>query len=140
MNAISINWDKWGEAALMLISALHSSILVLYSQTQSIYVMYACYIAYRSLYQVMITIAQFVISYLSIYIYFYSLSKPFHSPSSPLYSLNNLHPTHLLIYLQYIHIYAYMHVNCTKLRVAVPSLKTQNRVSFSMLRLVQKSL
>uniref|UniRef100_F1L684 Folate-like transporter 2 n=1 Tax=Ascaris suum TaxID=6253 RepID=F1L684_ASCSU len=58
MNAISINWDKWGEAALMLISALHSSILVLYSQTQSIYVMYACYIAYRSLYQVMITIAQ----------------------------------------------------------------------------------
>uniref|UniRef100_A0A914R9G3 Uncharacterized protein n=1 Tax=Parascaris equorum TaxID=6256 RepID=A0A914R9G3_PAREQ len=58
MNAVSINWDKWGEAALMLISALHSSILVLYSQTQSIYVMYACYVAYRSLYQVMITIAQ----------------------------------------------------------------------------------
>ncbi|KHN81695.1 Folate-like transporter 3, partial [Toxocara canis] len=58
MNAIAINWDRWGEAALMLISALHSSILVLFSQTESIYVMYGCYVAYRSLYQVMMTIAQ----------------------------------------------------------------------------------
>uniref|UniRef100_A0AC34R553 Uncharacterized protein n=1 Tax=Panagrolaimus sp. JU765 TaxID=591449 RepID=A0AC34R553_9BILA len=62
MNAIPINWDKWGETALVLISSIDAGLLVLYSQTQSIYVMYGCYIGYRSLYQVMITIAQWNIA------------------------------------------------------------------------------
>ncbi|KAK0395803.1 hypothetical protein QR680_001436 [Steinernema hermaphroditum] len=62
MNAIAIDWDKWGELALVLISTIDCALLVLYSQATSIYVMYACYIGYRSLYQVMITIAQWNIA------------------------------------------------------------------------------
>ncbi|KAE9548151.1 hypothetical protein FO519_008639 [Halicephalobus sp. NKZ332] len=46
-NYFPINWDKWGEAALV---------------TGSIYVMYFCYTFYRSFYQVMITIAQWNIA------------------------------------------------------------------------------
>ncbi|CAG9539698.1 unnamed protein product [Cercopithifilaria johnstoni] len=53
-----INWDKWGELALAMISLIDTLILFTYSQAQSIWIMYACYIGYRSLYQVMITIAQ----------------------------------------------------------------------------------
>ncbi|OZC11201.1 thiamine transporter 1 domain protein [Onchocerca flexuosa] len=53
-----INWDKWGELTLALISSIDTLILIIYSQAQSIWIMYACYIGYRSLYQVMITIAQ----------------------------------------------------------------------------------
>lgn len=60
MNMISINWDKWGEAALVLISSIDCALLLLFSQAQTIYVMYVCYICYRTLYQVMITIAQYV--------------------------------------------------------------------------------
>ena len=62
MNAIPINWDKWGETALVLISSIDAGLLILYSQTGSIWVMYGCYIGYRSLYQVMITIAQWNIA------------------------------------------------------------------------------
>uniref|UniRef100_A0AC34FLQ2 Reduced folate carrier n=1 Tax=Panagrolaimus sp. ES5 TaxID=591445 RepID=A0AC34FLQ2_9BILA len=62
LNAIPINWDKWGEVALVLISSIDAGVLLLYSQTGNIYVMYGCYIAYRSLYQVMITIAQWNIA------------------------------------------------------------------------------
>ncbi|CAG9530365.1 unnamed protein product [Cercopithifilaria johnstoni] len=58
MNMISIDWDKWGEAALVLISSVDCALLLLFSQAQTIYVMYICYICYRTLYQVMITIAQ----------------------------------------------------------------------------------
>lgn len=58
MNAFPLNWDKWGELALVIISTIDAIVLYIYSQTQSIYIMYGCYIAYRSLYQVMITIAQ----------------------------------------------------------------------------------
>ncbi|KAE9548436.1 hypothetical protein FO519_008351 [Halicephalobus sp. NKZ332] len=45
-NRLPINWDKWGETAL----------------TNSIYLMYFCYVFYRSFYQVMITIAQWNIA------------------------------------------------------------------------------
>ncbi|VBB34563.1 unnamed protein product, partial [Acanthocheilonema viteae] len=58
MDAISIDWDKWGEAALVLISSIDCALLLLFSQAQTICVMYICYICYRTLYQVMITIAQ----------------------------------------------------------------------------------
>uniref|UniRef100_A0A1I8AUV5 Thiamine transporter 2 n=1 Tax=Steinernema glaseri TaxID=37863 RepID=A0A1I8AUV5_9BILA len=62
MNAVAIDWDKWGELALVLISTIDCGLLAIYSQTNSIYVMYGCYIGYRSLYQAMITIAQWNIA------------------------------------------------------------------------------
>lgn len=62
MNAFPLDWDKWGELALVIISSIDAGMLLLYSQTNSIYVMYLCYIGYRSLYQVMITIAQWNIA------------------------------------------------------------------------------
>ncbi|KHN74186.1 Folate-like transporter 2 [Toxocara canis] len=58
MNMIPINWDKWGEATLVLISTIDCLLLLIFSRAQSIFVMYGCYICYRTLYQVMITIAQ----------------------------------------------------------------------------------
>lgn len=58
MNTFNINWAKWGECALVLISTIDAIILFIYARTGSIYVMYGCYIVYRSLFQVMITIAQ----------------------------------------------------------------------------------
>lgn len=62
MNALPINWDKYGELSLTLISLIDAGLLIIYSQTHNIYVMYGCYIGYRSLYQVMITIAQWNIA------------------------------------------------------------------------------
>ncbi|KAI1705547.1 reduced folate carrier domain-containing protein [Ditylenchus destructor] len=62
MNAFPFDWDKWGELALVIISTVDASLLVVYSQAQNINVMYLCYISYRSLYQVMITIAQWNIA------------------------------------------------------------------------------
>ncbi|KAE9555535.1 hypothetical protein FO519_001206, partial [Halicephalobus sp. NKZ332] len=61
-NRFPINWDKWGEAILVLISIVDAVFLVLFSQTNSIYLMYFCYIFYRSLYQVMAAIAQWNIA------------------------------------------------------------------------------
>ncbi|VBB35197.1 unnamed protein product, partial [Acanthocheilonema viteae] len=58
MDVIAIDWDKWDEAALVLISSIDCALLLLFSQAQTICVMYICYICYRTLYQVMITIAQ----------------------------------------------------------------------------------
>uniref|UniRef100_A0A914YHY1 Uncharacterized protein n=1 Tax=Panagrolaimus superbus TaxID=310955 RepID=A0A914YHY1_9BILA len=58
MNWYSINWDKWGELALVGISSLSATFLVIFSQAQHAYPMYACYIAYEAFYQLMITIAQ----------------------------------------------------------------------------------
>uniref|UniRef100_A0A0N5AHN6 Thiamine transporter 2 n=1 Tax=Syphacia muris TaxID=451379 RepID=A0A0N5AHN6_9BILA len=58
MSLIKVNWDKWGELILVLISATDTLCLLLNAQTKSIWLMYGCYIAYRSLYQVMMTIAQ----------------------------------------------------------------------------------
>lgn len=57
-NAINLNWERWGELVLILISLLDAGVTAIYARTESIYVMYGCYIAYRSLYQVMITISQ----------------------------------------------------------------------------------
>ncbi|VDN53374.1 unnamed protein product [Dracunculus medinensis] len=58
MHATRIDWDRWGEIALVIISTVDCALLLLFSRTNSIYVMYGCYIGYRTLYQVMITIAQ----------------------------------------------------------------------------------
>uniref|UniRef100_A0A915Q6S2 Reduced folate carrier n=1 Tax=Setaria digitata TaxID=48799 RepID=A0A915Q6S2_9BILA len=53
-----INWDRWGELSLAIISLIDTLVLIVYSRAQSIWIMYVCYIGYRSLYQMMITIAQ----------------------------------------------------------------------------------
>jgi len=58
LNAFPLDWDKWGEIALVLISSIDALMLIIYANTESIWTMYLCYIGYRSLYQVMITIAQ----------------------------------------------------------------------------------
>uniref|UniRef100_A0AC35U508 Thiamine transporter 2 n=1 Tax=Rhabditophanes sp. KR3021 TaxID=114890 RepID=A0AC35U508_9BILA len=62
MNVVPIDWDKYGEVALVLISSIDAGLLFLNAKTENIYVMYGCYIGYRSLYQVMITIAQWNIA------------------------------------------------------------------------------
>lgn len=62
MNKFNINWSKWGETALVLISSIDAIVLIIYARAENIYVMYVCYIIYRSLFQVMITIAQFNIA------------------------------------------------------------------------------
>ncbi|VDK88132.1 unnamed protein product [Litomosoides sigmodontis] len=40
MNMLSIDWDKWGEAALVLISSIDCALLLLFSQAQTIYVIW----------------------------------------------------------------------------------------------------
>uniref|UniRef100_A0A915P4B2 Folate transporter 1 n=1 Tax=Meloidogyne floridensis TaxID=298350 RepID=A0A915P4B2_9BILA len=62
LNAFPLDWDKWGEIALVLISSIDALMLIIYANTESIWTMYLCYIGYRSLYQVMITIAQWNIA------------------------------------------------------------------------------
>ncbi|KAE9546807.1 hypothetical protein FO519_009981, partial [Halicephalobus sp. NKZ332] len=61
-NRFPINWDKWGETVLVVTSLLDAVFLALFSQTNSVYLMYFCYIFYRSCYQVMVTIAQWNIA------------------------------------------------------------------------------
>ena len=61
-NRFPINWDKWGEIILILISVLDVMFLVLVAQTTSVYLMYICCTLYRSLYQVMLAIAQWNIA------------------------------------------------------------------------------
>ncbi|KAE9548127.1 hypothetical protein FO519_008657 [Halicephalobus sp. NKZ332] len=61
-NRFPIDWDKWGETVLVVISALDAVFLVLFAQTDSVYVMYFCYIFYRTFFQVMTTIAQWNIA------------------------------------------------------------------------------
>src|SRR5690606_19756839 len=57
-----INWEKWGEPVLVIISILDAVFLALFAQTNSVYVMYFCYIFYRTFYQVMLAIAQWNIA------------------------------------------------------------------------------
>ncbi|VDK50776.1 unnamed protein product [Anisakis simplex] len=40
MNKVQISWDKWGEAALVLISAIDCALLLLFSRAQSIYLIW----------------------------------------------------------------------------------------------------
>uniref|UniRef100_A0AC35FRJ2 Uncharacterized protein n=1 Tax=Panagrolaimus sp. PS1159 TaxID=55785 RepID=A0AC35FRJ2_9BILA len=62
LNSLPINWNKWGETALVIISTLDAIFLYIYSTSTSAYPMYIVYIFYRSFYQVMITIAQWNIA------------------------------------------------------------------------------
>uniref|UniRef100_A0A0K0EP19 Reduced folate carrier n=1 Tax=Strongyloides stercoralis TaxID=6248 RepID=A0A0K0EP19_STRER len=62
MNKLNLNWDKYGEIALVIISTIDGGLLFINAITSNIFVMYGCYIGYRSFYQVMITIAQWNIA------------------------------------------------------------------------------
>ncbi|CEF60747.1 Reduced folate carrier family and Major facilitator superfamily domain, general substrate transporter-containing protein [Strongyloides ratti] len=62
MNNLNINWDKYGEIVLVIISTIDGGLLFINAITSNIFVMYGCYIGYRSFYQVMITIAQWNIA------------------------------------------------------------------------------
>ncbi|CAJ0938946.1 unnamed protein product, partial [Mesorhabditis belari] len=59
MEKVEVDWKKWGELFLCLMSLIDGAFLIIMSQTGSIYVMYVCYIFYRVIYQAMITVAQF---------------------------------------------------------------------------------
>ncbi|CAL8104091.1 unnamed protein product [Orchesella dallaii] len=54
---ISIPWRKWGESLLCVISLLQGFLLLWMSQTETLMVAYVGYIIFRTLYQVMITVA-----------------------------------------------------------------------------------
>lgn len=56
---VSWPWNKWGESLLLVTSLLQGLLLILMSQTGSIVAAYVCYIAFRTLYQVMITVARY---------------------------------------------------------------------------------
>uniref|UniRef100_A0A0K0FBH8 Uncharacterized protein n=1 Tax=Strongyloides venezuelensis TaxID=75913 RepID=A0A0K0FBH8_STRVS len=62
MNKINLNWDKYGEIVLVVISSIDAGLLLINAITSNIFVMYGCYIGYRCFYQVMITIAQWNIA------------------------------------------------------------------------------
>ncbi|KAE9555538.1 hypothetical protein FO519_001209 [Halicephalobus sp. NKZ332] len=61
-NCLPINWDRWGETVLVVMSALDAVLLALFSQTNSVYLMYFCYIFYRVFYQIMMAIVQWNIA------------------------------------------------------------------------------
>lgn len=59
MERPKINWDRYGEICLALASFLDFGILLVMSQAEHLWIMYAGYIFFRVAYQVMITTAQF---------------------------------------------------------------------------------
>ncbi|CAL8122761.1 unnamed protein product [Orchesella dallaii] len=54
---ITIPWRKWGESLLCIISLLQGALLLWMSQTETLMVAYVGYVIFRTLYQVMITVA-----------------------------------------------------------------------------------
>jgi thiamine transporter 2/3 len=62
VNSLNLNWEVWGEAVLIVISIIDAVLTFIYAKTDNIYIMQICYIIYRSLYQVMITISQWNIA------------------------------------------------------------------------------
>jgi hypothetical protein len=55
---VTLPWNKWGEPLLLVTSIVQGTLLILMSQTGSIIVAYVCYIVFRTIYQVMITVAR----------------------------------------------------------------------------------
>jgi thiamine transporter 2/3 len=58
MQLVHVNWTKWGELTLAVLSLVDCALLILLSQAQNVWVMYTAYVTYCVLYQMMITIAQ----------------------------------------------------------------------------------
>ena len=59
---IKLNWTLIGELTLAIISLLDALMLFLMASTNSIYVAYVGYVVFRSLYQMLITVASFEIA------------------------------------------------------------------------------
>ncbi|KAK5986790.1 Reduced folate carrier [Trichostrongylus colubriformis] len=55
---LRVDWSQWGELCLTLCSLLNGLLLLVLSQTNSLFVMYAGYIGYRLIFETMITITQ----------------------------------------------------------------------------------
>lgn len=54
---LNVDWKRSGEMVLALCSIVAGSLILLTSQTDSIYVSYACYVLFGAIYHFMITIA-----------------------------------------------------------------------------------
>ena len=59
---VKLNWTLIGELTLAIISLLDALMLFLMASTNSIYVAYVGYVVFRSLYQMLITVASFEIA------------------------------------------------------------------------------
>ncbi|KAJ1090305.1 hypothetical protein NDU88_003438 [Pleurodeles waltl] len=59
---VKINWDLSGELAIGIFSALNAAALLLMDFTRNIWVCYAGYLVFKSLYMLLITIATFQIA------------------------------------------------------------------------------
>ena len=59
MERPKINWDKYGEICLAISAFVDFGVLLVMSQAQQLWIMYAGYIFFRVAYQAMITTAQF---------------------------------------------------------------------------------
>ncbi|ODM97712.1 Thiamine transporter 2, partial [Orchesella cincta] len=59
---ITIPWRKWGESLLCIISLLQGALLIWMSQTETLMIAYVGYIIFRTLYQVMITVASYEVA------------------------------------------------------------------------------
>ena len=56
-----LNWALVGEPALFVTSAVGGAVLILMAGTEDIWVAYAGYAIFRALYQMMITVARFLL-------------------------------------------------------------------------------
>ncbi|CAL8121790.1 unnamed protein product [Orchesella dallaii] len=54
---VKISWKKWGEALLSVSACVQCGALIWISRTESLYIAYGCYMIFRILFQVIITVA-----------------------------------------------------------------------------------
>ncbi|GAB6021309.1 hypothetical protein CHUAL_003924 [Chamberlinius hualienensis] len=59
---LNVNWDKWGEYTLAVVSLVQAAILLVSAQTNNIWVAYTFYGLYSSSYHMLITIATFQVA------------------------------------------------------------------------------
>ncbi len=58
MQFIHVKWELWGELTLAIATGLDCAILILMSRMKYVIWTYILYVAFRVIYQMMITIAQ----------------------------------------------------------------------------------
>ncbi|CAB4056795.1 SLC19A2_3 [Lepeophtheirus salmonis] len=59
---VKLNWSVYGECVILFCSVLNGLLLIMMGHTDHIWIAYAGYCAFRSLYQMMITIASFEVA------------------------------------------------------------------------------
>lgn len=57
---IKVSWSTWGEVALSLFSVLIAAAVYVMDTTSSIWVCYASYVVFRTIYMLLITVATYV--------------------------------------------------------------------------------